>query len=162
MCGGAAGAVGQKCLPIRVSGEAGSLFEGLQIETTDITLHELFFEHILRAPLVQRMDHPGVDSLRGYCYRGILVVVRQDLRSPRPTGWAQLNFVVEDAAALQAELEGAYRASPVAGRADAEKIVRIRLKPDVRRGDCRAVRLEVAGPEGFLIGFDQFREAACQ
>lgn len=153
---------GQKaCAPLRVPGETGA-FQGIQIETSDLGLHELFFEHILRAHQVQRRDHPGVDSLRGYCYRGVLVVVRQDLRSPRPTGWAQLNFVVEDAAALQAELEAAYRASPVNGRPDADKIVRIRLKPDVRRGDCRAVRLEVGGPEGFMIGFDQFKDAACR
>ena len=62
-------------------------FESLQVETSDITRYEQFFESVLRAPVVQRMDHPQVDSLRGYCYRGVLIVVRQDLRTPRPTGW---------------------------------------------------------------------------
>jgi hypothetical protein len=150
------------CTPIAIPGHAGSsLFEGLQIETTDLSLYERFFEQVLRATVVQRMDHPQVDSLRGYCYRGVLIVVRQDLRSPRPSGWAQINFAVPDVAAVQTDLEDAIRAS-LGSRADAEGIVRLRLKPDVRRGDCRAIRLEVRGPEGFMIGFDQYREGTCE
>lgn len=132
-------------------------FESVQVETSDITRYEQFFESVLHAPVVQRLDHPQVDRLRGYCYRGVLIVVRQDLRTARPTGWVQINFRVSDVAALQGELEQAYRASSVyqlseEGRA---KIVRFRLKQDVMRGDRRVIRLEVAGPEGFMIGFDQ-------
>lgn len=150
------------CAPIRVPGLAeSSLFEGIQIETSDIKLYEMFFEQILRVSPVQRMEHPQVDSLRGYCYRGVLIVVRQDLRTPRPTGWAQLNFAVADVTAVQGDLERAYRDSPVYGGAEAAKVVRFRLKPDVRRGDCRAARLEVSGPEGFMIGFDQYKEGSC-
>jgi len=132
-------------------------FESVQVETSDITRHEQFFESVLHAPVVQRMDHPQVDSLRGYCYRGVLIVVRQDLRTPRPTGWVQINFTVSDVAALQGELEQAYRASSVyqLSEEDRAKIVRFRLKLDVMRGDRQVKRLEVAGPEGFMIGFDQ-------
>ena len=132
-------------------------FESVQIETSDITRHEQFFETVLRAPVVLRMDHPQVDSLRGYCYRGVLIVVRQDVRTSHPTGWVQINFRVSDVAALQGELEQAYRASSVyqLSEEDRAKIVRFRLKPDVMRGDRQVIRLEVAGPEGFMIGFDQ-------
>ena len=99
----------------------------------------------------------ALDSLRGYCYRGVLIVVRQDFRTPRPTGWVQINFLVSNVAALQGELEQAYRASSVyqLSEEDRAKIVRFRLKPDVMRGDRQVIRLEVAGPEGFMIGFDQ-------
>jgi hypothetical protein len=132
-------------------------FESVQVETSDITRYEQFFEAVLHAPVVQSLDHPQVDSLRAYCYRGVLIVVRQDLRTPRPTGWIQINFAVSDVAAVQGELEQAYRASSVyqLSEEDRAKIVRFRLKPDVMRGDRRMKRLEVAGPEGFIIGFDQ-------
>jgi hypothetical protein len=132
-------------------------FESIQVETSDIRLYEQFFEAVLQAPVVQRADHPRADSLRGYCYRGLFIVVRQDLRTPRPTGWVQINFMVSDVAALQGELESAYRASSVYQLSDEDraKIVRFRLKPDVMRGDRQMIRLEVAGPEGFMIGFDQ-------
>ena len=132
-------------------------FESVQIETSDITRHEQFFESVLHAPVVQRMDHPQVDSLRGYCYRGVLIVVRQDMRTPRQTGWVQINFTVSDVAAVQGELEQAYRTSSVYQLSEEEraKIVRFRLKLDVMRGDRQVIRLEVAGPEGFMIGFDQ-------
>ena len=131
--------------------------ESVQVETSDIKHHEQFFESVLHVLVVQSMDHPQVDSLRGYCYRGVLIVVRQDLRTPRPTGWVQINFMVSDVAALQGELEQAYRASSVyqLSEEDRAKIVRFRLKPDVMRGDRQVIRLEVAGPEGFMIGFDQ-------
>ena len=39
--------------------------ESVQVETSDITRHEQFFESVLHAPVVQRLDHPQVDSLRG-------------------------------------------------------------------------------------------------
>jgi len=132
-------------------------FESVQLETSDIRLYEQFFEAVLSAPVVERVDHPRADSLRGYCYRGVLIVVRQDFRTPRPTGWVQINFVVPNVVALQGELEQAYRASSVyqLNEEDRAKIVRFRLKPDVMRGDRRVIRLEVAGPEGFMIGFDQ-------
>jgi hypothetical protein len=35
-------------------------FENVQVETSDITSHELFFETVLHAPVVLRMDHPQV------------------------------------------------------------------------------------------------------
>jgi hypothetical protein len=132
-------------------------FESMQVETSDITRYEQFFESILHAPVVQSLDHPQVDRLRGYCYRGVLIVVRQDLRTARPTGWVQINFAVSGVAALQGELEQAYRTSSVyqLSEEDRVKIVRFRLKPDVMRGDRRVIRMEVAGPEGFMIGFDQ-------
>jgi hypothetical protein len=132
-------------------------FKGVQVETSDITRYEQFFESVLHAQVVQRMDHPQVDSLRGYCYRGLLIVVRQDLRTPHPAGWVQINFTVSDVAAVQGELEQAYRGSSVyqLSEEDRAKIVRFRLKPDVMRGDRQVIRLEVAGPEGFMIGFDQ-------
>ncbi len=141
-----------------------SIFEGVQIETSDITLYELFFETILQAKRVQTMEHPQVDRLRGYCYRNLLIVVRQDLKTARPTGWVQINYVVPDVTAVQQELEQSYRTSPVAQRDETErtKIVRFKLKTDVRRGDCRAVRLEVGGPEGFMVGFDQVKEGSCK
>ena len=132
-------------------------FEGVQVETSDIVLFEQFFETVLQAPLVQRADHPQADRLRGYCYRGVLIVVRQDLRAVRPTGWVQLNFRVSDVAVVQEEIERVYRASSISqlGEADRIKIVRFRFKPDVMRGDRKVSRFEVAGPEGFMIGFDQ-------
>jgi len=134
-------------------------FESVQVETSDITRHEQFFESILHAPVVQRMDHPQVDSLRGYCYRGVLIVVRQDLRTPRPTGWVQINFTVSDVAAVQEEVEGSYRASTLSQLVEEErvKIVRFRFKSEVTRGHRKATRFEVTGPEGFMIGFDQYK-----
>jgi hypothetical protein len=134
-------------------------FESVQVETSDITRYEQFFEFVLRAPVVQRMDHPQVDSLRGYCYRGVLIVIRQDLRTPRPTGWVQINFTVPDVAAVQEEVEVSYRASTLSQLAEEEraKIVRFRFKPEVTRDHRKAIRFEVAGPEGFMVGFDQYK-----
>ena len=71
------------------------VFESVQVETSDIRLYEQFFEAVLQAPVIQRADHPRADSLRGYCYRDVLIVVRQDFRTPRPTGWVQINFLVQ-------------------------------------------------------------------
>ena len=161
----ASGELAQKEKPFPDSAMSNALgFEGVQIETADITLYELLFETILQAQRVQTMEHPQIDRLRGYCYREVLIVVRQDLKGARPTGWVQINYTVPDVAAVQQELEQSYRTSPVAQRDEAErnKIVRFRLKPDVRRGDCRAARLEVSGPEGFMIGFDQFKTGSCK
>jgi hypothetical protein len=86
-------------------------------------------------------------------------VVRQDLRTLRPTGWVQINFSVSDVATVQAELEGSYRASTFSQLAEEERarVVRFRLKPEVSRGYRKAIRFEVTGPEGFMIGFDQFK-----
>jgi len=131
-------------------------FENVQIETSDITLHEQLFEQVLQARTMQRLDHPLTDHIRIYCYRGVAVVIRQDLRTPRPTGWVQLNFVVKDVAGVQQELEAASRASLTAlSEEERSKIVRLRLKRGVMRGDRKVDRLEVYGPEGFLMGFDQ-------
>ena len=131
--------------------------ENVQIETSDIRSFQQFFEAVFQTPPVEQIEHPGTDSLRGYCYRGVLIVIRQDFRTPRPTGWVQLNFQVQDVAAVQEKLEGAYRASPLfqLQESDRAKIVRFRLKPNVMRSGRQVIRLEVSGPEGFMIGFDQ-------
>lgn len=147
------------CKPASLDRAPREGFEGVQIETSNIRLYEEFFETVLQVTVIQRIDHLGADSLRGYCYRDVLIVVRQDVHTPRPTGWVQINFAVSNAAALQEELEQAYRASPVyrLNEEDRAKIVRFRLKSDVMRGDRKAIRLEVFGPEGFMIGFDQYK-----
>jgi hypothetical protein len=149
----------QNTLPLCVhEGGAFSLgLEGVQIETSDIALYEQFFD-ILKAPVIEQHEHPGRDRLKGYCYRGVSIVVRQDLQQPRPTGWVQINFSVQDAAAIQQELERFYKESPVAKLEEPERnnIIRFRLKPDVKRGDRKAVRLEVFGPDGFMIGLNQY------
>ncbi|HEY7532570.1 MAG TPA: hypothetical protein VH681_07255 [Nitrospiraceae bacterium] len=134
-------------------------FENIQIETADIRLHEQLFEQVLSVPAVQRLDHPLTDHIRAYCFRGVLVVIRQDLRTPRPTGWVQLNFIVKDVVAVQRELESAYRAAALSQLSEQErdKIVRFRMKPDVMRGNRKVNRLEVYGAEGFLIGFDELK-----
>ena len=143
----------------QVSSETASSdgLENVQIETSDIRSFQQFFETVFQTPPVEQVEHPGTDSLRGYCYRGVLIVIRQDFRTPRPTGWVQLNFKVQDVAAVQEKLEGAYRASPLfqLQESDRAKIVRFRLKPNVMRSGRQVIRLEVSGPEGFMIGFDQ-------
>lgn len=138
-------------------------FEGVQVETSDLALYEQFFG-VIPATLVRQLDHPQRDRLREYCYRGVTIVVRQDLTATRPTGWVQLNFSVPDAVVIKREVERAYEVSPVFKLEESErtKIIRFRLKPDVMRGRCRAVRFEVAGPEGFMIGFDQFKREQCR
>lgn len=137
-----------------------STTEGLsniQIETSDITLHEQLFERVLHAPSIQRLDHPQTDLIRIYCLRDVVVTIRQDLRHPRQTGWVQINFWVKDVASVQETLQSAVRHSALAQLAetDRDKIVRFRMKPGVMRGHRKVDRLEVYGPEGFLIGFDQ-------
>ena len=137
------------------AGEEG--FSNIQIETADITLHERLFEQVLHANSLQRLDHPQTDVIRIYCFRDVVVTIRQDLRNPRQTGWVQINFWVKDAAAIQETLQAAVRESSLGQltEADRDKIVRFRMKPGVMRGDRKVDRLEVYGPEGFLIGFDQ-------
>lgn len=154
----------QSDVPCVLSASSHGQLEGVQVETSDIGLHERFFSQILHAWEVQRIDHPQIDFLRSYCYRNVLIVVRQDVKTPRPTGWIQVNFSVADVGEVQQELEHALRESDVAKVDDAErtKIVRLRFKPDVSRNNCRAARLEVSGPEGFMIGFDQFKEGSCK
>lgn len=131
----------------------------VQIETSEMKLYEAFFESVLHAPVIQRLDHPQKDILRGYCYRGLLMVVRQDLQMPRPTGWVQINFTEQDVARLQAEFLRLYEESAVSKLEEPERarIVRFKLKPDVKRGNRTAIRLEVFGPEGFMLGFDQYK-----
>ena len=133
-------------------------FESVQIETSDVARVEQFF-NLLKAPLIEQHEHTGRDRLRGYCYRGVSIVVRQDIQTPRPTGWVQINFSVPDVTAVQEELERLYKESPVAKLDETERntIFRFRLKPDVKRGDRKAVRLEVFGPDGFMIGFNQYK-----
>ena len=137
-----------------------STTEGLsniQIETSDITLHEQLFERVFHAPSIQRLDHPQTDLIRIYCLRDVVVTIRQDLRHPRQTGWVQINFWVKDVASVQETLQSAVRHSALAqlAEADRDKIIRFRMKPGVMRGHRKVDRLEVYGPEGFLIGFDQ-------
>lgn len=144
--------------PARTACLSGANVESVQIETSDLAAYEQFFA-IFKAPVIEQREHPGRDRLKGYCYRGLSIVVRQDLQQPRPTGWVQVNFAVPDAAAVQEELERYVRESSVAKLEETErnKIIRFRLKADVKRGDRQAVRLEVFGPEGFLIGFNQYK-----
>lgn len=132
-------------------------FSNIQIETADITLHERLFEQVLHANSLQRLDHPQTDVIRIYCFRDVVVTIRQDLRNPRQTGWVQINFWVKDAAAIQETLQAAVRESSLSQlpETDRDKIVRFRMKPNVMRGHRKVDRLEVYGPEGFLIGFDQ-------
>jgi hypothetical protein len=129
----------------------------IQIETSDITLHERLFEQVFHANAIQRLDHPQTDLIRVYCLRHVVVAIRQDLRRPRETGWVQINFWVTDVAAVYDTLQSAVRDSSLAQlpEADRDKVVRFRMKPNVMRGHRKVDRLEVYGPEGFLIGFDQ-------
>jgi hypothetical protein len=143
---------------VQACSDDGGIFDSIQFETSDLKSFEVFFGDLLRAPLIERRDHPDKDSMRGYCYRGVRLIIRRDYAVPRPTGWVQINFVVSDVSAVQREIESALKSSSVASLSEAERdrIVRIRLKPDVRRGSRKAARLEVAGPEGFMIGFNQY------
>ena len=131
-------------------------FSNIQIETSDITLHERLFEQVFHAKTIQRLDHPQTDLIRIYCLRDVVVAIREDLRHPRQTGWVQINFWVKDVRSTHETLQSAVRESlSQLAEADREKIVRFRMKPGVMRGQRKVDRLEVYGPEGFLIGFDQ-------
>jgi hypothetical protein len=140
------------CGPSPVDG-----FSNIQIETSDITLHERLFEQVFHAESLERLDHPQTDLIRIYCLRDVVVAIRQDLRHPRQTGWVQINFWVKDIASVHETLQSAVRESALAQLAetDRDKIVRFRMKPGVMRGHRKVDRLEVYGPEGLLIGFDQ-------
>lgn len=132
--------------------------DSIQIETVDLASYEQFFS-ILKAPLIEQHEHPGRDRLRGYCYRGVVIIVRQDMQTSRSTGWVQINFTVQDAVAIQQELERLISESQVAKLEETERnnIIRFHLKPVVKRGDRKAVRFEVFGPNGFMIGFNQYK-----
>ena len=132
-------------------------FSNIQIETSDITLHERLFEQVFHANSIQRLDHPQTDAIRIYCLREVVVTIRQDFRNPRPTGWVQINYWVKDVAAIYERLQAAVRDSSLAQltEADRDKVVRFKMKPGVMRGNRKVDRLEVYGPEGFLVGFDQ-------
>jgi hypothetical protein len=153
-----------QCGPVLPSKSSQGELEGIQIESSDIGLYELFFSQVVHADEVQRIDHPQIDFIRGYCYRNVLIVVRQDVKTPRPTGWVQVNFSVSDVGDVQKRIEQASRDSDLATVDEAErrKVVRLRFKPDVPRNNCRVDRLEVNGPEGFMIGFDEFKEGSCK
>jgi len=140
------------CGPVVAEG-----FSNIQIETSDITLHERLFEQVFHAASVERLDHPQTDLIRIYCLREVVVTIRQDLRHPRETGWVQINFWVKDVASIHETLQLAVRESSLAQlpEKDRDKIVRFRMKPNVMRGHRKVDRLEVYGPEGFLVGFDQ-------
>jgi hypothetical protein len=60
-------------------------------------------------------------------------------------------------ASIHQALQSAVRDSALAQlpEADRDNVVRFRMKPGVMRGHRKVDRLEVYGPEGFLIGFDQ-------
>lgn len=153
-----------QCGPVLPSKSSQGELEGIQIESSDIGLYERFFSQILHADEVQHIDHPQIDFIRAYCYRNTLIVVRQDLKTPRPTGWVQINFSVADVGDVQKRIEQALRDSDLATVDEAErrKVVRLRFKPDVPRNNCRVDRLEVNGPEGFMIGFDHVKDGSCK
>jgi hypothetical protein len=132
--------------------------QGIQIETSAIADYEALFESILRAAVVFKVDHPQVDHLRGYCYRDVLIVIRQDLKTPRPTGWVQVNFSVSDVQAVRSGFEEVLQAAGT----DKARTAKLKFKADVPRSNCRVARLEVFGPEGFLLGFDQIKPETCQ
>src|SRR6478735_12687081 len=86
-------------------------FSNIQIETSDITLHELLFEQVFHAQSIQRLDHPQTDLIRIYCLRDVVVAIRQDLRQPHQTGWVQVNFWVTDVGSIHQTLQSAVRDS---------------------------------------------------
>lgn len=152
----------ERCAALASATNEASPLESLQIETGNILLYERFFEQFLRAQPVFRMDHPLVDLIRAYCYRHVLIVIRQDLKTPRPTGWVQVNFLVQDIEPIQRELEEAgLRLDPTATEAPAYPFP-MRIKRMVPRNQCRVDRLEVSGPEGFMIGFNQIHRETCR
>ena len=50
------------CLPGRDSRCTGNDLQGIQVETSDVKTYEQFFSQALRAPEVERVDHPERDS----------------------------------------------------------------------------------------------------
>jgi hypothetical protein len=152
----------ERCLSFTPLSSGASSFESVQIETANILLYEQFFELFLRAQPVFRMDHPLVDHIRAYCYRHVLIVVRQDLKTPRPAGWVQVNFLVQDVETIQRELEEAGRRLESTEGHSPGNPFPLRLKRMVPRNQCRVDRLEVFGPEGFMIGFNQIHKETCR
>lgn len=136
--------------------------ESVQIETSDLRLYERFFERFLGAHLMFSMDHPLVDQIRTYCYHRLLITIRKDLKTPRPTGWIQVNFLVDDLATIEQELkEAGHRLASSEPGISGEPYL-IRVKRGVPRNLCRVDRLELIGPEGFLIGFNQIHKETCR
>jgi hypothetical protein len=152
----------ERCASLASVPNRASSLEGVQIETGNIDLYKRFFEQLLHAQTVFRMDHPLVDHIRAYCYRDVLIVVRQDLRTPRPTGWVQVNFLVQDVETIQRELEETGFRLESMEQGVRENPFPIRLKRMVPRNHCRVDRLEVSGPEGFMIGFNQIHKETCR
>ncbi|MCP9448447.1 MAG: VOC family protein [Nitrospira sp.] len=152
----------ERCTSLASASNGASPLESLQIETGNILLYERFFEQFLHAQPVFRMDHPLVDLIRTYCYRHILIVIRQDLKTPRPTGWVQMNFLVRDVETIQRELEEAGRRLEATEGHAPDNPFPLRLKRMVPRNQCRVDRLEVSGPEGFMIGFNQIHKETCR
>lgn len=152
----------ERCASLVSTPHGASSFESVQIETGNIGLYERFFEQLLHAQTVFRMDHPLVDHIRAYCYRNVLIVVRQDLKTPRPTGWVQVNFLVQDIQTVQRELEEAGRRLKATEDRSPDKPFPLRIKRMVPRNQCRVDRLEVSGPEGFMLGFNQIHKETCR
>jgi hypothetical protein len=75
-----------------------------------------------------------------------------------------VNFSVADVGDVQTQIEQALRfgCGKKLDEAERAQIVRLGLKSDVSRNNRRAVRLELNGLEGFMIGFDQFKEGSCK
>lgn len=155
ICVAAAGAHAEEHVHCGPAIEEG--FSNIQIETSDMTLHERLFEQVFHAVNIERLDHPQTDIIRIYCLRDVVVAIRQDLRRPRETGWVQINFWVKDVASIHEALQSAVKESALnqLPEAERERIVRFRMKPNVMRGHRKVDRLEVYGPEGLLVGFDQ-------
>ncbi len=136
--------------------------ESVQVETTDLRLYERFFEQFLGARLLFSMDHPLVDRIKTYCYHHLLITIRQDLKTPRITGWVQVNFVVRDLETLKQEMEEAGRRLASSEPGVSGEPYPIRVKRGIPRNLCRVDRLELVGPEGFLIGFNQIHKETCR
>lgn len=96
-----------QCMADLPAASAMPALESIQVETSDLRAYEHFFEQYLRIHPDLRVDHPQADHVRAYCYKGVLVVVRQDVKTPRPTGWVQVNFIVPDLEVVRQEIEDA-------------------------------------------------------
>lgn len=151
-----------QCTP-GVSNTGGDLsLESVQVETSDLRLYERFFERFLGAHLIFTMDHPLVDQIRTYCYHEVVIAIRQDLKTPRPTGWVQINFLVDDLATVEQELKEAGQRLAVSEPGTSGEPYPIRIKKSVPRNRCRVDRVEISGPEGFMIGFNQIHKETCR
>lgn len=151
----------QCAVEVSDTGEEPSL-ESVQVETSDLRLYERFFERFLGAHLVFAMDHPLVDQIRTYCYHKVAIAIRQDLKTPRPTGWVQINFLVDDLATVEQELKEAGQRLAVSEPGTSGEPYPIRIKKGVPRNRCRVDRVEISGPEGFMIGFHHLHKETCR